>query len=152
MCLEGHEPVCVCVWPVSVPECEPVWECGSRSVGCILLQLIVNASIFVQPADHECPPGPGSIQAPQLPEGEACRESPHALYIKGAWDSPSRGAILEGPVDASKWGSWGTVYAVPTPPMDVCMFCSNPGPQKCLMFLLQSWQQSLCRPRKAFHP
>ncbi|KAM7141060.1 break repair meiotic recombinase recruitment factor 1 isoform 3-T3 [Molossus nigricans] len=88
------------------------------------------------PADHECPPGPGSIQAPQLPEGQACRERPQALYIKGAWDSPSRGAVLEGFVDVSKWGSWGTAYAVPIPPMDVSMFCSNPGPQKCLMFLL----------------
>lgn len=89
-------------------------------MGCVLLLwFIVNASIFVQPADHECPPGPGSIQAPQLPEGKAYRESSHALHIKGGWDSPSRGAVLEGFVDASKWGSWGTMCAVPTPPMDV---------------------------------
>lgn len=68
-----------------------------------------QASIFLQPADHECPPGPGSIQTPQLPEGKACRESPHALHIKGGWGSPSRGATLAGFVDASEWGSWGTV-------------------------------------------
>ncbi|XP_076977739.1 break repair meiotic recombinase recruitment factor 1 isoform X2 [Tamandua tetradactyla] len=30
----------------------------------------------LQPPDHGCPPGPGSLQAPQIPEGEACRESP----------------------------------------------------------------------------
>lgn len=74
---------------------EPVPTCVSWSVRCIPLWLIVNSSIFMQPADHECPPGPGSIQAPQLQEGEACRESPCALHIKGGWDCPLRGAVLE---------------------------------------------------------
>lgn len=55
----------------------------------------------MQPADHEHPPGPGGPQAPRLQEGkgEAGRESSSTLYIKGGWESPSRGAVLEGSVD-----------------------------------------------------
>ncbi|XP_066888771.1 break repair meiotic recombinase recruitment factor 1 isoform X4 [Kogia breviceps] len=50
-----------------------------------------------EPADHERPPGPGGLQAPQLlPESKAGREGPCSLHTKGGWESPSRGAVLEG--------------------------------------------------------
>lgn len=100
----------------------------------------------MQPTGHEHPPGPGGLQASQLPEGKAGRESPGTLHIQGGWESPSRGAVLEGFVDYFQTTSGAPGVHTCASSQRLRVFALRWPPE---VLLPNSWEQSLSRPWKA---
>lgn len=119
----------------------PSVRCGPRTD---IWRSVTPAGSPTQPADHERPPRPGGLQAPQLQDRKASRESPGTLRVKGSWEPPAGGAIMEGFVDYFQTTSGTTcVHA------HVHSQCLCAGPHNCLALLPDSWKQPISRPPEA---